>query len=316
MTMGKFVMRVQQIWFCILVIFAGTLFGCGAAGESMVYSSNEFRESAADTAAMEIDFDRKESPTASAAEASKRQEGREKSAVTQRKIIQTGEVALIARDFDLAIEEVNTLVQQFQGILSNHNIDMQQSERRFGRWTIRVPSDQFDGLYEAVQEIGNPTRATRNAQDVTAEYIDLEARIASKKQLEARVLELLNRPDDKIQHVIEVEKELSRIRTDIESMEGQLRYLKDRVSLSTLTLTIQEQRDYVPPQAPTLDNRISEQWLQSLTSLRQFGEGTLLFAVGIAPWLILVLVFLVLSWLVFRIRKVFRSPSRPKPGTT
>lgn len=99
---------------------------------------------------------------------------------------------------------------------------------------IRIPAQHFEGFIADISK-GVKYFDTKqvSSEDVTEQYIDTEARIKAKKVLEARYLELIGKAK-KVSEVLEIEKELSAIREEIEAKEGQLRYMKDRVALSTI----------------------------------------------------------------------------------
>src|SRR5690606_10928958 len=128
----------------------------------------------------------------------------------------------------------------------------------------------------------------QKGEDVTEEFVDLEARIATTKKLEERILELLDTRDGEIKDVIDIERELARVRTDIERMEGRLRFLDDRTSLTTVTIEAREQQDYAPAEAPGLGGRIAGAWTSSTSSLLGAVEGVLLFGIACVPWLVAV----------------------------
>ena len=90
-----------------------------------------------------------------------------------------------------------------------------------------------DPFLQAVSRLGVPESRHQTAQDVTEEFVDLEARISNKKRLEKRIVELLSSSSGKIKDVIEVERELARVRGEIEQSEGRLRYLTDRTEFTT-----------------------------------------------------------------------------------
>ena len=160
--------------------------------------------------------------------------------------------------------------------------------------------DSYHEFLSAAGDIGVPASRIENASDVTEEFVDVEARIKNKRKLEARILELLDRREDKIQHVIEVERELARVREEIERMEGRMRYLKDKTSLTTITITVREQRDYVPEQAPTFTNRIGNAWNASLSHCQRVFEDCVVFAVRNALGFIAFLLLCVLLLPIFR----------------
>ncbi|MEC4034130.1 DUF4349 domain-containing protein [Myroides odoratimimus] len=105
---------------------------------------------------------------------------------------------------------------------------------------IRVPAKNFETLLEGVTQTATKVDSKNiNALDVTEEFIDVEARIKTKKEIEERYKELLKRANT-IDDILRIERELGTLRADIESFEGRLKYLKSRISLSTLTVTFYE----------------------------------------------------------------------------
>jgi Na+-transporting methylmalonyl-CoA/oxaloacetate decarboxylase gamma subunit len=207
-------------------------------------------------------------------------------------------------DFSQTESEVSELITKFGGYIAESKVDRTRGTQRTAKWVVRVPVDQLEEFLDAVVEIGVPETRDTNAQDVTEEYVDLEARIKNKREIERRVLKLLEDRSGDIKDVIAVESELGRVREEIERMEGRMRYLTNRISLTTVTITAREQQNYVPPQAPTFAAQIGQTWSGSVRTLKDFGQGLVLFVVGLAPWLP-VLAFLVVPvvWLVRRLRR-------------
>jgi hypothetical protein len=197
-----------------------------------------------------------------------------------RKIIYTADLSIVVENFDPVENGIAKLVKKFNGFIADSTIDTQNKQSRRGDWTVRIPVAKFDDFLNAAGSIGVPVSRSQNARDVTEEYVDVEARIVNKKKLEARILELLERPDDKIQHVIEVEKELGRVREEIERMEGRIRYLKDKVDLTTVNISIWEEKEYQPSQAKTFSNRVSSAWNRSVTRSQRGIEDAAVWGVG------------------------------------
>ena len=213
-----------------------------------------------------------------------------------RKIIYSANIELVVEQFDDLEKRIKQAIKQAGGYLAKVNLDRMQGEQRFGNWTARIPVDQYQSFLDAVAELGVPISQTQDAQDVTEEFVDLTARIVNQKKLEKRILELLDRPDDKISHVIEVEKELARVREQIERMEGRIRFLSDKTDLTTVMITAREERDYQPPQAPTFDNRISSAWLGSITNTKTFFANLIVMLAGGVVPLTITIVGLIAFW--------------------
>jgi len=104
---------------------------------------------------------------------------------------------------------------------------------------IRVPAAQFGTAMDQVRSAGNRVVQEKiTGEDVTEEFIDLEARIKTQKALEDQFLEIMKRAN-KVEDALEVERQIAEVRTEIEKLEGRKRFLENRASLSTITATLQ-----------------------------------------------------------------------------
>ena len=101
---------------------------------------------------------------------------------------------------------------------------------------INIVKPGFNAFIDEIsQGVNHFDRKEISSQDVTEQYIDLEARMNAKKKLEKRYLELLSKAN-KVSEILEIEKELAVIREEIEAKEGQLKYLQSQISMSTITI--------------------------------------------------------------------------------
>jgi uncharacterized coiled-coil protein SlyX len=180
---------------------------------------------------------------------------------------------------------------------------------------VRVPVEQFEPFLAAVEKLGVAERRHQTAQDVTAEFVDLGAQIANKKRLEERIVELLKNSPGQIKDVIDVERELARVRGEIEQMEGRLRYLTNRTDFTMVSIAAREEHDYVPPAAPSFASEIRQSWSESLHSLREFGQRTVIATVAAFPWIVVVSILAVPAWCVGR-RIVTRRRNAHSDATT
>ncbi len=217
-----------------------------------------------------------------------------------RKIIYAATLQLVVEDFAATQKKVDALVKQHQGYLAEFREDRRFGDQLAGRWVVRIPVATFDQFVADAVELGVPESREINAQDVTEQYIDLTARLSNKKRLEERMLKLLEDRTGEIKDVIEVESQLGRVREEIEVMEGKLRFLSDRISMTTVTISAREQRNYTPPQAPTFVARIQRTFGDSLLGLQKFGEALVLLAVAATPWLAVACVLLIPAGVLWR----------------
>lgn len=170
---------------------------------------------------------------------------------------------------------------------------------------MRLPAEKFDAFLKALPGLGELQSSTRKADDVSEEFYDVAARLKNKKIEEARLIELLQKATGKLTEVLTVEKELSRVRDEIERIEGRLRFLTNQTDLSTITITLREVKNFVPEGPPTLATQVSRSFGNSLDALKAFVVGLLLFIVALVPW---VLPLGLACWLVFKFL-IKRRPS-------
>lgn len=149
------------------------------------------------------------------------------------KLIKTGTLEFETSNLEATYQLVRQAAQANEAFLSNES-SSNQYDRIVQHLTIRVPSRNFDKLIKAVSEgVKRFDTKTIEATDVTEEFVDSEARLKTKKQLEQRYQELLKRAN-KVSEILEIEEQIGELRAEIEAVEGRLRYLNNRVDYSTL----------------------------------------------------------------------------------
>ncbi len=227
-----------------------------------------------------------------------------------RKIIYSANIELAVEDFSGVPDRVISLVKEYDAYVADSTLSGSTGENRRGIWTIRVPVARFEDFVNAAKGLGELVKVATSSRDVSEEYYDVDARIRNKTKEDERLLKLLEERPGKLEDVIAIERELSRVREELERMQGRMRVLQDLTSLTTVELTIVEIRDYEPPQAPTLATRIRRTFLASISALRMAGEAALLAAVGITPWLPVGLVVLAPVYWIAR-RRSARERERP-----
>ncbi|HEY3244715.1 MAG TPA: DUF4349 domain-containing protein, partial [Phycisphaerae bacterium] len=145
-------------------------------------------------------------------------------ALPQAKIIKTGELTAEVTSYVDAVEQVGAIVKRFNAFIADGATQEQAGGALSGRSVIRVVPEQFEALFAALKTIGRVEAENVKAADVTAEYVDLEARIHTAQISEERLQDLVKNKSivDKISSLLEVERELARVRGEIEKMQGQL----------------------------------------------------------------------------------------------
>jgi hypothetical protein len=157
----------------------------------------------------------------------------------ERQIIRQGDISFQTDDAAKTRSEIRRTVAALGGQISGDNA-YASTDRTEYRLDIRIPAQRFDSLLLRISEkAGHIESRNISAQDVTSEYIDVQARIRTQKQLEARYLELLKKAST-VEEMLAIERELGTLRAEIESVEGRMKYLSDQVAMSSLTVTFYE----------------------------------------------------------------------------
>lgn len=156
-------------------------------------------------------------------------------AQTEQKIIKESNLRYETQDLEATYQQIIVSVKKNKAYVQS-DAEGKDYNSLYRTITVRIPNTNFDAfLADVGKGVAYFDRKEISAQDVTAEFIDIEARLKAKKTLEARYLELLSKAT-KVSEILEIEKQLSVIREEIEAKEGQLKYLQNRVSLSTVTI--------------------------------------------------------------------------------
>jgi hypothetical protein len=203
----------------------------------------------------------------------------------ERKIIYNADLELGVEKFSDLAPKVGALAQQFGGFVASSDASGMPGQPRNGLWRIRVPAARFQPLLDAIRALGEIRRISTNSDDVSEEFYDVEARMRNKRQEETRLLKLLEDRTGKLDDVLAVEREIARVRGEVEQLEGRLRMLTDLTSLSTVTLRVEEIAAYQPEQAATFGARLGRSFKGSLGSLVATAEALAVFIAASVPWL-------------------------------
>jgi uncharacterized protein DUF4349 len=164
-----------------------------------------------------------------------------------RLIIRTGQAGIEVDSLEPALDLLRLTATRIGGFVGNANVQTGRNQVRQATIEIKVPAGRFDDLTDGLRPLGRIEFLNVGAEDVSEEFVDLTARTANARRMEERLLELLATRTGKLQDVLSVERELARVREEIERMEGRMRYLKTRAQLSTLSVAMHEPPPLVSP---------------------------------------------------------------------
>ncbi len=155
-------------------------------------------------------------------------------------IIRTGSASVQVDTLADGVERVRALAARVGGFVANTQMQAGPNQIKSATLEIRLPSSRFDQAIDGLTPLGHVESVNVQAEDVGEEFVDVTARAANSRRLEERLIQVLETKTGKLKDVLDVERELARVREDIERMDGRLRYLRARTSVSSLSITVHE----------------------------------------------------------------------------
>lgn len=222
----------------------------------------------------------------------------------ERKIIKAGSTTIETVKFEESLNSILKEIEEKGGYIENSNIhgssDKNQlyndnvkrnySENRSASIIARVPKEAFDGFLKDASKFGNVISKSVNGEDVTAQYFDTEARLKTLKIQEERILELLKKSGD-LKDIIELEKRLSELRFEIESLTGTLKKWDNMVSYSQVSINLIEVVELTPNEKTpiTLGDKIIAALKNSTKGLIDLCKSFLVFIALILPYVVVII---------------------------
>ena len=158
-----------------------------------------------------------------------------------RMIVRTGNMALVVDDVSVAIEQITAMAGRLTGYIVSSNV-YQDRERLFGNISFRVPAERFDEAIAALRALAvDITYETSNSQDVTQEYTDLTSQLKNLQATEAQLLKILEKAET-VKDILEVQRELTNTRGQIEQTKGRMQYLERTSAMSLIDVSLQQSK--------------------------------------------------------------------------
>lgn len=207
------------------------------------------------------------------------------------KLIRTADMRFQVKDLELSSAAIEKKVTEHGAYVSNANMSSSNAEAT-NTITIRVPNKDFEVLLKDIaQESIYMERKNVSTQDVTEEYVDIAARLKTKKEVEARYVDILRNKAKTVEEVLKAEEQIRILREEIEAREGRLNYLQNQVSYSTITVQVFQQIEYHEnPQELTesFGSKASSGFGQGWTVIQNIVIGIItiwpLILIGLVTW--------------------------------
>ena len=170
----------------------------------------------------------------------------DRQASTSPKIIYTANLTLESKDYDAARAALDAALAEAGGYLESSSEYSDAGDSRSVSLTYRVPQQNYENFLAAVAEAGNVTYKNQQADDVTAQYMDVETRLENLKNQRTR-LQQLQQQADNLSDLLEIESSLTDVQSQIESWQSQMDWYNDQVEECTVNVSLSEVSTYSPP---------------------------------------------------------------------
>src|SRR5207244_10915000 len=155
-------------------------------------------------------------------------------------VIRPGQTSIEVDSLERAVAQVRLLAGRVGGYVANTTVQTGRGQLRSATLEVKIPADRFEDGLGGLSALGKLESVNVNAEDVGEEFTDVTARMTNARRLEARLIDLLATRTGKLKDVLDVERELARVREEIDRYDGRLRYLRAHAMLSTLTIYVHD----------------------------------------------------------------------------
>ena len=232
-----------------------------------------------------------------------------------RRIIRSASVTVEVSDVAASAEKARGIVLAAGGFVADSRTSEDDAGRRSLAMTLRVPEPGMDAAMAAIKELGHVRDEETRGEDVTEQYVDLEARLANARRLEERMVDLLTKQSKNLKDVLDVERELARVREQIETMTARKRFLDNRLSLATIELTLTQP----PGWGRGIFDPLAGLFQRTLAALTSSVAVLVVVVAAALPWLLVLgfalwLSLRLLRWWIHRKRAMKAKNQPPTAG--
>jgi hypothetical protein len=220
-------------------------------------------------------------------------------------IAHTAQLTLTTTEFDKTRPALDDILKRHQGYFGELNINAPTGLGRTLEATLRVPANQRDAAIAEIKKLGRVESESQTGEEVTAEYIDREARLNNARNTEQRLTELLRQRTGKLSDVLAVQLEIGHVRESIERMQAEQKSLVKRVDFATLNVKITE--DYKAPLQVMPDSILGRFRNSAIAGYRTMLDGifsviSLLLSAGpsVLFWGVIIFLIIKFAWKMLR----------------
>ncbi|PAB61398.1 DUF4349 domain-containing protein [Anaeromicrobium sediminis] len=213
-----------------------------------------------------------------------------KVAIDNQKIIKNTHMNISVSDFNNAYDNLNKKTRDLMGYMEFSNIYDIHNNLKAGSFTIRIPKANSEEMIEFTKTLGKVNNIESNAQNVTAQYYDTENRVKNLKVQEDRLRSIMEKAT-KVEDILQIERELNRVRMEIDSLEGRIKNWDNLVEYTTLSLEVREMKNKenkIEPIDKSIGQRAKEGFISSINNIVNKIEYLLVKVISNIPNLVLV----------------------------
>src|SRR5256714_3427075 len=160
--------------------------------------------------------------------------------LTNRKLIRNATVELEIGSFDDAVQKITAFAKEERGYVATTDSQKQANGKLRGQVVVKVLPENLDRFLQKIHGLGELKNQTLGTEDVTKAYFDTDARLKNARVMEQRLIDMLKTKTGKVSDLLQVEKELARVREEIEKMQGELKYWDSQIQFATVTISLAE----------------------------------------------------------------------------
>lgn len=176
---------------------------------------------------------------------------------SDQKIINTADLSLQVPDVSKTVDLIKEIVTTREGVIQSSSVRAGREDRYTGVVTVRVPSSRFDETLKEIQNLGKVTTSSVTAQDVTEEYVDLDAQKNALTNQLTQYNRILAQAVN-VSEILEVQREIERIQVELDRITGKMKYLDNRIAFSTITVRLSEPASVVPTPGYSITSVLSQ----------------------------------------------------------
>ncbi len=207
--------------------------------------------------------------------------------VTNPMIARTASLKLLTKDFDQTRAALEAAIRRHGGYSAQLTVGSESGNVHTLAASFRVPADQLDATLTEIKQLAHVEQETLGGEEVTDQYVDLNARLSNARRTEQTLLDILEKRAGRLSDVLAVEQELANVREQIERMEAELKNLQNRVNFATLQVELREEyKAQLDMTTPSVGGRVRNALVEGYRAAADSLVGTILFLLNVGPFLL------------------------------